>query len=688
MESKLSRHAILQGHVDSYCLVCESYFKCAMILDGHMLNPDHRNKLNNTGYVEKFKDSRIRKVKNGYFCEFCNLLLNTAAKVSVHIEDPQHISTKGAMLLRRIGDNIVAFENLVISDKAWNGIIDETCVLCNTEFDNLDIHKSETSHKLNLVQCKTEFGTWGIIYRKIDDNSIHCLPCNKILTMTLIASHFNTPEHKQMCSSAPAAPPALPSLPAKVAPAALPAPTGPPVAAVVPTGRTPGPAPAPVNKPRPKNQLADNKHEKSKAMLTDALRKRPLRPITPAVDTQRPLIGRVVSNEYEYLICHFLKASSFIVRVNFSKMRCILCERSIRVEDASSHLEDLHHHYLLKIHKKRLQVYNEIEQAGAETEILESLTRFENNNIDIDLIKGTAVCNVCFRSIEFLSDVIDAHIDEHKVISIAQEIAARKERDAFEAAAKLEAELDREAAAARYAASHARHAETTRTRLKPKPRNRSRSRSDSAMTVEELKDWAIEHNITFNSFQRVATCNICHSTVPIDLKSLKEHVAGNVHRKLLAKTLTGDTSASKSKTKLIKVPQKSYVKSLILVENIIFQHFIINNKFVITYKSMCFLGKSLEGYLKCFLCDEDLIDESVVIEVHRTRHHHMSAMDNVQVITSWDTDFIRQAASGEFHCGFCNIMTKDWDDLQKHFNTMDHKESRTCAEWRLLEFTK
>lgn len=81
--------------------------------------------------------------------------------------DTQHSYNKGIHLLKRIGNTIIAFDNVAIDDRAWNGFEENTCIICDTEFENENIHKTEQNHVLNLIQRNLEFGDDNSVYRKV-----------------------------------------------------------------------------------------------------------------------------------------------------------------------------------------------------------------------------------------------------------------------------------------------------------------------------------------------------------------------------------------------------------------------------------------------------------------------------------------------------------------------------------------
>lgn len=77
------------------------------------------------------------------------------------------MDNKNTQHLKRIGSSIIAFDNVLINEKAWNGIKEDTCVICGLEFENEGIHKTEATHIINLIQRNIEFGSDNTVYRKV-----------------------------------------------------------------------------------------------------------------------------------------------------------------------------------------------------------------------------------------------------------------------------------------------------------------------------------------------------------------------------------------------------------------------------------------------------------------------------------------------------------------------------------------
>lgn len=93
------------------------------------------------------------------------------AKINLHIKDEKHLfnkmddsdgDIKRSAFLKWVKNAVIAFDDVLIDEFTWNGFIDNTCMICDTEFDDADIHKNQTEHILKLIQAKVQIGADNI----------------------------------------------------------------------------------------------------------------------------------------------------------------------------------------------------------------------------------------------------------------------------------------------------------------------------------------------------------------------------------------------------------------------------------------------------------------------------------------------------------------------------------------------
>lgn len=194
--SKLNTNGIMTGYVNHFCFACERHFKSEEDAYKHLDKGIHVKNMATIAYADKFKGESIRKVKNGYYCEYCNTFLNTAAKAAMHVKEADHTNHKGYAYIKRLDSGVLVDNKVLIRENAWHGITEDSCALCNIDFDDEDIHKNLPLHVINLVASKVEFGPNTVIYRRIDASSFQCLSCNTVYSMNILEQHFNDSTHK------------------------------------------------------------------------------------------------------------------------------------------------------------------------------------------------------------------------------------------------------------------------------------------------------------------------------------------------------------------------------------------------------------------------------------------------------------------------------------------------------------
>ncbi|KPJ03816.1 hypothetical protein RR46_01166 [Papilio xuthus] len=198
--SSLSTSGVFSSRVDYFCLVCESRLRDEADAAAHVAKPVHTKNFLTTEYFGNQQEC-VRKIKKWYLCELCNVLLPTAARVRLHVVEARHLEHRDALAVQRRAGRVLAFASVQLDDRAWNGILEDTCAICNTEFDDEHIHRNETTHILKLIQSKIEYDENQNLYRRVDDNTIHCITCNKLIAFNSIDVHSNDDEHKNLYQS-------------------------------------------------------------------------------------------------------------------------------------------------------------------------------------------------------------------------------------------------------------------------------------------------------------------------------------------------------------------------------------------------------------------------------------------------------------------------------------------------------
>ncbi|XP_050357630.1 uncharacterized protein LOC126778201 [Nymphalis io] len=194
MQSKFHENGVITGIADSFCLSCHTYLKLKDV-QGHITDSAHQKTFETTSYVERYQEDRIRKVKMGYFCEICNLIIQTLAKTSIHVNEVAHVKNKKTQQLKDTDEGVVAFDDILIKQKAWQGLVNGSCLICNVDYSDEEDHKKDPSHVLKLIQSKFELNKNNFVYRKVDEDTYNCLTCNTIITGESKDEHVNESVH-------------------------------------------------------------------------------------------------------------------------------------------------------------------------------------------------------------------------------------------------------------------------------------------------------------------------------------------------------------------------------------------------------------------------------------------------------------------------------------------------------------
>lgn len=66
-----------------------------------------------------------------------------------------------------MGCDVIVFDEIIVQERAWHGLNEGICSVCNTEFDNENDHKKDSRHALNLVLKPIKFAVDNAIYREV-----------------------------------------------------------------------------------------------------------------------------------------------------------------------------------------------------------------------------------------------------------------------------------------------------------------------------------------------------------------------------------------------------------------------------------------------------------------------------------------------------------------------------------------
>ncbi|KPJ19600.1 hypothetical protein RR48_06460 [Papilio machaon] len=684
MLSTLSASGVFSSSVDYFCLVCESRLRDGADATAHIAKPVHTKNFLTTEYFGNQQEC-VRKIKKWYLCELCNVLLPTAARVRLHVVEARHAEHRVARAVQRNADRVLAFASVQLEDSAWNGILDDTCAICNTEFDDEHIHRNETSHILKLIQSKIEYDENQNLYRLVDESSFQCLTCNMVLALNSIDEHFNEIEHKERyqrcCDNFKIAENTATSHTIDSSKNTKNDNNCNEKVAIKITDRT---ETLDVLNSMDKNKTiipSDEKSEIKTSTINSDVSKTEQN-TTKENSKQSDPVKSVPVDDSE--ICKILNATDYITRDENGKTWCILCNWVMDPFAIKNHINDQHHQTILKLHKKRLSTLNSEKKLTGNTPIIKSdintlknteniekesilnaVEKFQKNNININFEIETAVCKKCSKQLDFNSQAIENHIQEHAKIK-----NKKNDRKGIQITSGLELTNDMKPSnkeTSLYTTPVKVTKKEKQEQIKDTTDAKIKKESSPLLDYNELEKYAEQNHMTYKfdkHNENKVHCNKCNIDITPCMKLVKEHVGGVDHKKKLNEEPSQVNITSKAKqidkeVNLLKIPTSSFVVSAVTVDSLQ-KEIIINEKFCINMLSFDF-------------------------KVHLDVAKHDTILDRSLVVIDLENEFIREHKPGCYHCGYCNIPCQSWAAMESHLQTIDHKNCRIAAQWRLQQ---
>ncbi|KAJ2941521.1 hypothetical protein O0L34_g14566 [Tuta absoluta] len=715
MLSKWHQHAILTGCVDSICLVCESHLRSEDDATNHIEKPGHLKNLQLCPYFEKFSNDHIRKIKKGYFCEYCNLLLPTAAKTGLHVADLSHNDNMGAQLIKRIGTNVVVLGNILITEQAWNGLISDICAVCNLEFTNLKLHVADQKHLLNLIQKRVEFDG-STVYRKIDDTSFHCLICNAIFDLNTVTSHCKDDTHETNVDECRQhfqdifqnnkitntkngipktndypKPEIISEKPNKVQ-----------------NGNDSPKAEVSMGFQNGKdNSFKPQSYNVSKNKNNEPKSKKIINCNECNFGFNMGVMGDASDEEQQ---SNASNQDGLTSKNNFDQHGTVPFDTLINklAKDLSSQSN------------KNMRVQNRVEK------LLESANEIEKNGVSINFERDTAFCKKCFKSVDLDIDEIKNHIAEHKMspqkyapANTAHILNNNCSKTVLNKLGKKEAE-DIKKTSVNFDKNHniteekvqesskeeiikidlrkttdiieesqenntlARFVPGRGTMPAQKPKEPTQPPKKEVENISDPATFAKVHNFTYNKGNSNVFCRICNKKIPAAIKNMQEHIAGTAHRTKVARIAQMEHTAKEKAERIEKTvltkPMKRFIFQMSPVMTVSgVEYVILNDKYCMNRNSFSMITTG--NRLRCQACEVSLREEDVSRHVDTERHE--IAMEDTPVVTSLPSEFVREVRPGLYHCGYCNLVLGPWGDVSIHLACAEHERSkRECSARR------
>ncbi|XP_063834580.1 uncharacterized protein LOC135083768 isoform X2 [Ostrinia nubilalis] len=331
------------------------------------------------------------------------------------------------------------------------------------------------------------------------------------------------------------------------------------------------------------------------------------------------------------------------------------------------------------------------------SKILESVTSFEKNEVNINFENETALCKKCLGNIDFEYNSIESHIEEHKRYPKKRNVAY------VHFPCEADMRIHRPTATAKMipVASSVGNCsnENVKNKIVPrlnKHRNENTTESDNSGIVndqhtnnneqkdDDLEAFAKQNQFTLHSGKHSAFCKLCGTNVPSSLKAMKEHMEGNGHRSRMASSRSHSRSRSSSSTReqdFRKMPTEDYIDELLTIENLFLGHVkIVNDKFCIRPSSFHLITEN-GGRVRCQLCEITIAPWENTAHINSVTHQRR--FKKVPVLWTIASEFVREVRPGLFHCGFCNIIEAGVKPLENHFRSSEHQVRKESAKTTL-----
>lgn len=340
-------------------------------------------------------------------------------------------------------------------------------------------------------------------------------------------------------------------------------------------------------------------------------------------------------------ILKVLGCKNYITKDENGKTWCILCDWVMAPTDTNRHVNGIHHHTILKLHKERLhkmrnnnndaQKNNETQKdKGTETLktyeiptskqtqkddldntdsdlILEKINDLQKHDINVNFEVNTVFCKKCNSHINFVYKEIENHIEEHKKVK-----KETKTKDEVFELSKTE----------------------TKTTLYTSPVHLKRD-------IPQKKN----NKETPNTTEKANDRDLFEKTKPTEilkaLSSNKENVPKNSENSKPIGVVLQVMSPKAKKPKtvdLIRVRTEDFVEKIVAVDHLMFKDTIINDKYCVNFFCFCFTVQFGPDMFSCQLCEACF----QINQFHEHYFTHGNMVVNIPVICNDDTEFIRE----------------------------------------------
>lgn len=293
-------------------------------------------------------------------------------------------------------------------------------------------------------------------------------------------------------------------------------------------------------------------------------------------------------------------------------------------------------------------------------QILDLVSVFEKNEVNINFQTETAMCKKCFSNIDFDYKTIEKHIDEHKNNPTKRDVGyvpfqCEVDMKGSVIDTQASSELRKGIPAIDFESENAKSAEPSPAKLgldenhnvtinSSKP-EKEVTRADDASAEESAAEFAKKNKLTYNRNNHNAFCRVCEAKLPSSLRSMKEHVSGNAHRKRLH-TLSSNTNSSSTtnahcRSTTSKIYLEEYMDDVFTIESMFEGETVVNFKFCMDILSFHLVTK-FGGRLRCQVCEMSL--SRYDFDEHKDLYSHKQSLHRTSVMLKYDSEFVREVS--------------------------------------------
>lgn len=161
--------------------------------------------------------------------------------------------------------------------------------------------------------------------------------------------------------------------------------------------------------------------------------------------------------------------------------------------------------------------------------------------------------------------------------------------------------------------------------------------SSSRKKINDLAEFANEHNLTYNEGNANAFCRLCNVRLPAFLKSMHEHVNGMNHKNK-AKENTISIPKNTAISKIRTIPMSKFVKRICAFRSLFIDYVILNDELFLT--SVSYSMVTLMDMQRCQICNENVYSS----DGHMYCTNHIIALEHMPVVRDMDGEFIRKVS--------------------------------------------